>query len=139
MHPYKFHVIPKQAFVPFVVLCFHYMTFGLEVVLFNLKIPTNRYILSFFQIEKNQDLDCVDVRGMLIEMRSYRMGLIQTPDQLRFSYLAIIEGGKQLLNMSDANSNVRDSMHGQFSVHQNDKSQLSYKHKCHQSQTKSKL
>ncbi|XP_071091883.1 tyrosine-protein phosphatase non-receptor type 1-like [Haliotis cracherodii] len=68
-------------------------------------------------IEKNQDLDCVDVRGMLIEMRSYRMGLIQTPDQLRFSYLAIIEGGKQLLNMSDANSNVRDSMHGQFSNH----------------------
>lgn len=26
------------------------------------------------------------------------MGLIQTADQLRFSYLAIIEGGKKLLN-----------------------------------------
>lgn len=29
-------------------------------------------------------------------MRRYRMGLIQTPDQLRFSYAAIIEGAKQL-------------------------------------------
>lgn len=29
-------------------------------------------------------------------MRKYRMGLIQTPDQLRFSYQAIIEGAKQL-------------------------------------------
>jgi hypothetical protein len=31
-------------------------------------------------------------------MRSYRMGLIQTPEQLRFSYQAIIEGAKQLLD-----------------------------------------
>lgn len=29
-------------------------------------------------------------------MRKYRMGLIQTPEQLRFSYQAIIEGAKQL-------------------------------------------
>lgn len=29
-------------------------------------------------------------------MRRHRMGLIQTPDQLRFSYQAIIEGAKQL-------------------------------------------
>ncbi|TNN39246.1 Tyrosine-protein phosphatase non-receptor type 2 [Liparis tanakae] len=27
-------------------------------------------------------------------MREYRMGLIQTPDQLRFSYMAVIEGAK---------------------------------------------
>lgn len=27
-------------------------------------------------------------------MRKYRMGLIQTPDQLRFSYMTIIEGAK---------------------------------------------
>lgn len=33
---------------------------------------------------------------MLLDMRKYRMGLIQTPDQLRFSYQAIIEGAKQL-------------------------------------------
>lgn len=34
----------------------------------------------------------VNVRDLLLEMRKYRMGLIQTHDQLRFSYLAIIEG-----------------------------------------------
>lgn len=27
-------------------------------------------------------------------MREYRMGLIQTPDQLRFSYMAVIEGAR---------------------------------------------
>lgn len=34
----------------------------------------------------------VVVKDVLIEMRKYRMGLIQTPGQLRFSYLAIIKG-----------------------------------------------
>ncbi|EFA00470.2 tyrosine-protein phosphatase non-receptor type 61F isoform X1 [Tribolium castaneum] len=43
-------------------------------------------------------LNSVDVKEILCEMRSYRMGLIQTPEQLRFSYQAIIEGAKQLLN-----------------------------------------
>ena len=36
------------------------------------------------------------IRELLLEMRKYRIGLIQTPDQLRFSYAAIIEGAKQL-------------------------------------------
>lgn len=30
-------------------------------------------------------------------MRRYRMGLIQTADQLRFSYLAVIEGAKYIM------------------------------------------
>ena len=34
------------------------------------------------------------MKNVLIEMRRYRMGLIQTPEQLRFSYLAIIDGMK---------------------------------------------
>lgn len=29
-------------------------------------------------------------------MRKYRMGLIQTPDQLRFSYMAVLEGAKHI-------------------------------------------
>ena len=37
----------------------------------------------------------VSIREVLLEMRKYRMGLIQTPDQLKFSYLAIAEGGRQ--------------------------------------------
>lgn len=38
----------------------------------------------------------MNVREVLLEMRQSRMGLIQTPDQLRFSYAAIIEGAKEL-------------------------------------------
>ncbi|KAK3085951.1 hypothetical protein FSP39_011214 [Pinctada imbricata] len=48
-------------------------------------------------IEKSKSIDSVDVRSMLLDMRKYRMGLIQTPDQLRFSFQAIIEGGKRIL------------------------------------------
>ncbi|KAL3284194.1 hypothetical protein HHI36_018358 [Cryptolaemus montrouzieri] len=43
-------------------------------------------------------LDSVDVKEILLDMRKYRMGLIQTPEQLRFSYQAIIEGAKKLLD-----------------------------------------
>ena len=43
-------------------------------------------------------MDGVNVRQVLLDMRKYRMGLIQTYEQLRFSYMAIIEGGKALLN-----------------------------------------
>lgn len=42
-------------------------------------------------MEKGED---VNVKQILLSMRKYRMGLIQTPDQLRFSYMAIIEGAK---------------------------------------------
>ncbi|XP_022904340.1 tyrosine-protein phosphatase non-receptor type 61F isoform X2 [Onthophagus taurus] len=41
-------------------------------------------------------LNSVDVKDVLLEMRQYRMGLIQTAEQLRFSYQAIIEGAKKL-------------------------------------------
>lgn len=48
-------------------------------------------------IEEMGSMDFVSVKDLLLEMRKYRMGLIQTPDQLRFSYLAIIEGAKDIL------------------------------------------
>ncbi|KAL8583348.1 hypothetical protein ACOMHN_057634 [Nucella lapillus] len=57
-------------------------------------------------IEKQKTLNCINIRQMLLSMRTYRMGLIQTPDQLRFSYLAIIHGGRILLGQ-DANSNIQ--------------------------------
>lgn len=58
---------------------------------------------DMFQIEKF-GLNSVDVKEILLEMRKYRMGLIQTPEQLKFSYQAIIEGAKQLSNpQSNAN------------------------------------
>jgi len=43
-------------------------------------------------------LNSVNVKDILLEMRQYRMGLIQTADQLKFSYQAIIEGAKRLNN-----------------------------------------
>ncbi|XP_045463538.1 tyrosine-protein phosphatase non-receptor type 61F isoform X1 [Harmonia axyridis] len=46
-------------------------------------------------IEKH-GLESVNVKEILLDMRQYRMGLIQTPEQLRFSYQAIIEGAKKL-------------------------------------------
>ncbi|CAG7729408.1 unnamed protein product [Allacma fusca] len=40
----------------------------------------------------------VNVKDILLEMRKFRMGLIQTSDQLRFSYMAILEGAQQMAN-----------------------------------------
>ncbi|CRK95910.1 CLUMA_CG009356, isoform A [Clunio marinus] len=40
----------------------------------------------------------VSVRDVLLELRKYRMGLIQTHDQLTFSYQAIIEGMERINN-----------------------------------------
>ncbi|KAK7802760.1 hypothetical protein U0070_005798 [Myodes glareolus] len=47
--------------------------------------------LENINMEKGED---INVKQVLLNMRKYRMGLIQTPDQLRFSYMAIIEGAK---------------------------------------------
>ncbi|XP_015220087.1 tyrosine-protein phosphatase non-receptor type 1 [Lepisosteus oculatus] len=44
-----------------------------------------------------KDPSSVHIRDVLLEMRRYRMGLIQTADQLRFSYLAVIEGAKCIM------------------------------------------
>ncbi|XP_076844610.1 tyrosine-protein phosphatase non-receptor type 2a isoform X2 [Brachyhypopomus gauderio] len=51
-------------------------------------------------MEKRQDSSSVDIQKVLLGMREYRMGLIQTPDQLRFSYMAIMEGAKSILRDS---------------------------------------
>lgn len=42
----------------------------------------------------------VSVQSILLELRQFRMGLIQTHDQLFFSYQAIIEGMKRMNNSS---------------------------------------
>ncbi|OXB76518.1 UNVERIFIED_CONTAM: hypothetical protein H355_004887 [Colinus virginianus] len=51
------------------------------------------------QMEK-KDPFSVDIKKVLLDMRKYRMGLIQTPDQLRFSYMAVIEGAKFIMGDS---------------------------------------
>lgn len=48
-------------------------------------------------MDKRKEPLSVDVKHVLLEMRKYRMGLIQTADQMRFSYMAIIEGAKFIM------------------------------------------
>jgi len=45
---------------------------------------------------ETQGKDTVNVKDRLLDMRTQRMGLIQTYDQLKFSYLSIMEGARQL-------------------------------------------
>lgn len=53
--------------------------------------------LKKFQINKEGE-NKVSVQDILLELRKFRMGLIQTYDQLTFSYEAIIEGMRRLNN-----------------------------------------
>lgn len=55
--------------------------------------------------QKNYFL-AVDIQKVLLDMREYRMGLIQTPDQLRFSYMAVMEGAKVILGDSTSQSPI---------------------------------
>jgi len=55
-------------------------------------------------MDKRKDPSSVDIKSILLDMRKYRMGLIQTPDQLRFSYMAVLEGAKCI--MGDASVQV---------------------------------
>ncbi|XP_075777119.1 tyrosine-protein phosphatase non-receptor type 2 isoform X2 [Pelodiscus sinensis] len=54
---------------------------------------------SLVLMEKKEP-SSVDIKQVLLDMRKYRMGLIQTPDQLRFSYMAVIEGAKFIMGDS---------------------------------------
>lgn len=53
-------------------------------------------------MDRRKNPSSVDVQKVLLDMREYRMGLIQTPDQLRFSYMAVIEGAKLIPTVSSA-------------------------------------
>ncbi|XP_068603053.1 tyrosine-protein phosphatase non-receptor type 2 [Brachionichthys hirsutus] len=59
-------------------------------------------------MDKRKDPSSVDIKGILLDMRRYRMGLIQTPDQLRFSYLAILEGAKYINGDSSVQNRWRE-------------------------------
>jgi len=45
---------------------------------------------------ENSGPEVVCIKQRLLDMRTFRMGLIQTEDQLKFSYQSIIEGARQL-------------------------------------------
>lgn len=61
----------------------------------------------------------VSIKDILMELRSYRMGLIQTPEQLKFSYMAIAEGARlgghissevlsEIYNTSNISGRIKD-------------------------------
>ncbi|XP_071371953.1 tyrosine-protein phosphatase non-receptor type 2a isoform X1 [Centroberyx affinis] len=58
-------------------------------------------------MDRRKDPSSVDIQKVLLDMREYRMGLIQTPDQLRFSYMAVIEGARLILKDSSTQQNKR--------------------------------
>uniref|UniRef100_A0A672LEB9 protein-tyrosine-phosphatase n=1 Tax=Sinocyclocheilus grahami TaxID=75366 RepID=A0A672LEB9_SINGR len=60
-------------------------------------------------MDKRKDPSSVDIQKVLLDMREYRMGLIQTPDQLRFSYMAVMEGAKSILEDSALQSSILSS------------------------------
>ncbi|XP_006881696.1 PREDICTED: tyrosine-protein phosphatase non-receptor type 1-like [Elephantulus edwardii] len=62
-------------------------------------------------MDKRKDPSSVDIKKVLLEMRKYRMGLIQTADQLRFSYLAVIEGAKFIMGDSSVQEQWKELSH----------------------------
>ena len=67
-------------------------------------------LLSGFQMDKRKDPSSVDIKKVLLEMRKFRMGLIQTADQLRFSYLAVIEGAKFIMGDSSVQVSINSAL-----------------------------
>ncbi|XP_053302677.1 tyrosine-protein phosphatase non-receptor type 2 isoform X3 [Pleuronectes platessa] len=63
---------------------------------------------SLVLMDKSKDSSSVDIKSILLNMRRYRMGLIQTPDQLRFSYMAVIEGAKCIMGDSSVQNRWRE-------------------------------
>ncbi|XP_022609266.1 tyrosine-protein phosphatase non-receptor type 2 [Seriola dumerili] len=57
-------------------------------------------------MDRSKNPSSVDIQKVLLDMREYRMGLIQTPDQLRFSYMAVIEGARLVLTDNSAAQRV---------------------------------
>ncbi|KAM8884503.1 tyrosine-protein phosphatase non-receptor type 2 isoform 1-T1 [Synchiropus picturatus] len=65
-------------------------------------------------LDKRKEPASVDIKSVLLDMRKYRMGLIQTPDQLRFSYMAVLEGAKCIVG--DASVQVEEQLSGVHTV-----------------------
>ncbi|XP_049607472.1 tyrosine-protein phosphatase non-receptor type 2 [Syngnathus scovelli] len=60
-------------------------------------------------MDRRKEESPLDIRRILLDMRKYRMGLIQTPDQLRFSFMAVLEGAKCIMGDSSAQTQWRES------------------------------
>ncbi|XP_051926155.1 tyrosine-protein phosphatase non-receptor type 2 [Hippocampus zosterae] len=58
-------------------------------------------------MDRRKEESPLDIRRILLDMRKYRMGLIQTPDQLRFSFMSVLEGAKCISGDSSAQTRRR--------------------------------
>ncbi|XP_061074738.1 tyrosine-protein phosphatase non-receptor type 1-like, partial [Conger conger] len=65
------------------------------------------YCLLLMSVRKDPAAVCV--RDVLLEMRRCRMDLVQTPQQLRFAYVAIMEGAKPILRRRSLQESMNDS------------------------------
>jgi protein tyrosine phosphatase len=54
------------------------------------------------KLEETRNLNSLNVQELLLDMRKQRLGLIQTPDQLRFSYIAILQGAYNNLGLKNS-------------------------------------
>ncbi|XP_029022826.1 tyrosine-protein phosphatase non-receptor type 2 [Betta splendens] len=59
-------------------------------------------------MDKRKEPSSVDIKSILLDMRRYRMGLIQTHDQLRFSYMAVYEGAKCIMGDASVQNQWRE-------------------------------
>ena len=79
------------------------------------------YVCLSHQIEEANEINAVSVQDQLQDMRTQRLGLIQTPDQLRFSYIAILQGAIQLLHLvTDDNLDEEESEEEEEEENEND-------------------
>ncbi len=67
-------------------------------------------------MDKIKDPLAVDIKKILLDMRKYRMGLIQTPDQLRFSYMSVLEGAKYIMGDSSVQACHHQSIFSRISI-----------------------
>ena len=90
----------------------HIIIVHVHLVLEDLSISSNEALLNYFmlsffswslQLAQTRDLATIDLQQILLNMRQQRLGLIQTADQLRFSYIAILQGALQDLELEPSN------------------------------------
>ncbi|KAL5107420.1 Tyrosine-protein phosphatase non-receptor type 1 [Taenia crassiceps] len=75
--------------------------------------------IALAMIEKLNSMEGVDLPQLLIQLRQCRMGIIQTAQQLRYCYAAVIDGGKILLStLPEERASLVFSDHNQPSINE---------------------
>ncbi|KAL5964286.1 Tyrosine-protein phosphatase non-receptor type 1 [Taenia solium] len=73
--------------------------------------------IALAMIEKQNSMKGVDLPQLLVQLRQCRMGIIQTAQQLRYCYTAVIDGGKIILStLPEERAALVFSEHNQLSA-----------------------